>query len=83
MEFNFKFQSQFNHSVVEITPGDHNTNCVKLLTKPALAEFVSWDSNDFPRLVSDSSLPLLGRQLAIYANVRNFKLFVFEICAMF
>ncbi|KAB7503587.1 Tuberin [Armadillidium nasatum] len=64
-------KSQFNHSVVEITPGDHNTNCVKLLTKPALAEFVSWDSNDFPRLVSDSSLPLLGRQLAIHANLAS------------
>ena len=63
------FQTQFNHAVVEIVPGDLNTNLVRLLVKPELSKFVSWDKEGSIRLVSDDNLPVLTRQMAVHANV--------------
>nr|XP_045602296.1 tuberin-like isoform X2 [Procambarus clarkii] len=58
-------KGQFNHTVIEVVPGDHGSNCVSVLCRPELEEYVKIDN---PRIVSDASLPILVRQLALHAN---------------
>ncbi|KAK8725704.1 hypothetical protein OTU49_010698, partial [Cherax quadricarinatus] len=62
-------KGQFNHTVVEIVPADHSTNSVGLLCRPELMEFVGGGGN--PRLVSDTNLPILVRQLALHADLAS------------
>ena len=60
---------QFNHSVVEIRPGDHNTNSVGVINKQDMLDFIG--ENAAPRLVSDFNLAILVRQLALHANLAS------------
>lgn len=60
-------QGQFNHTIVEVVPADHSTNSVGVLCRPELADFVGGGGD--PRLVSDTNLPILVRQLALHADV--------------
>ncbi|XP_042230186.1 tuberin-like isoform X2 [Homarus americanus] len=62
-------KGQFNHTVVEVVPEDHSTNSVGLLCRPELMEFVGGGSD--PRLVSDTNLPILVRQLALHADLAS------------
>ncbi|KAK3852845.1 hypothetical protein Pcinc_040581 [Petrolisthes cinctipes] len=61
-------KGQYNHAVVEVQPGHHRTNTVQLLFCPELKEFMVQET---PRLVSDDSLPLLVRQLALHADLAS------------
>lgn len=52
---------------MEIVPGDHSTNSVGVLCRPELTDFVGGGGS--PRLVSDTNLPILVRQIALHADV--------------
>ncbi|XP_069184781.1 tuberin [Procambarus clarkii] len=62
-------KGQFNHTVVEIVPADYATNSVGVLGRPELMEFVGGSSDS--RLVSDTNLPILVRQLALHADLAS------------
>ncbi|CAL4134917.1 unnamed protein product [Meganyctiphanes norvegica] len=64
-------KGQFNHTVVEVVPQgeDHSTNSVGVLCKPELSDFVG--GNAEARLVSDTNLPILVRQLALHADLAS------------
>ncbi|XP_047476530.1 tuberin-like isoform X2 [Penaeus chinensis] len=62
-------KGQFNHTIVEVVPADHSTNSVGVLCRPELADFVGGGGD--PRLVSDTNLPILVRQLALHADLAS------------
>ncbi|XP_045114580.1 tuberin-like isoform X4 [Portunus trituberculatus] len=62
-------KGQFNHTTVEVVPGDHSTNSVGVLCRPELADFVGGGGS--PRLVSDTNLPILVRQIALHADLAS------------
>ncbi|XP_050694251.1 tuberin-like isoform X2 [Eriocheir sinensis] len=62
-------KGQFNHTTVEIVPGDHSTNSVGVLCRPELTDFVGGGGS--PRLVSDTNLPILVRQIALHADLAS------------
>ncbi|XP_071526616.1 tuberin-like isoform X3 [Panulirus ornatus] len=61
-------KGQFNHTVVEVTPGEHSINTVSVLCRPELKEYVGIDTH---RLVSDDNLPIVVRQLALHADLAS------------
>ena len=60
-------QGQFNHTVIEIVPNHKDTNTVTLHCK---TELLAYSKRTNPRLVSNHSLPLLVRQMAVHSDVR-------------
>lgn len=62
-------KGQFNHTIVEVVPGDHSTNSVGVLCRPELADFVGGGGS--PRLVSDTNLPILVRQIALHTDLAS------------
>ncbi|KAK7072996.1 Tuberous sclerosis 2-like protein, partial [Halocaridina rubra] len=60
---------QFNHTIVEVVPEDHSTNSVGVLCRPDLEDYVG--AGGEPRVVSDTNLPILVRQLALHADLAS------------
>lgn len=60
-------QGQFNHIVIEIVPNSGDTNTVELHCQPELLNYLKESKT---KLVSDASLPMLVRQMAVHSDVR-------------
>lgn len=61
-------KGQFSYACVEIQPLDHGSNQVTLRIRDELAEL---GLTGEPRVVSDSNLGILARQLALHANLAS------------
>ncbi|XP_053685229.1 tuberin isoform X2 [Sabethes cyaneus] len=67
-EYDLKtIKAQFNYACVVIEPMELESNRVFVLAKPDIAQHVC----SKPKVVSDSSAPLLARQMALHANLAS------------
>ncbi|XP_058457517.1 tuberin isoform X2 [Malaya genurostris] len=67
-EYDLKtIKAQFNYACVVIEPIELESNRVFVLARPDIAQHVC----SKPKIVSDSSAPLLARQMALHANLAS------------
>ncbi|XP_046660621.1 tuberin-like [Homalodisca vitripennis] len=59
---------QFNYTCVVVEPLDHNINLVSIKAKEELVQHIGHSE---PKLVSDQSVGLMARQLALHSNLAS------------
>lgn len=64
------FQGHFNYACIVIEPLELGCNLISIQTNDSIQKYFSHLE---PKIVSDSGAPLFARQLALHADVSNFK----------
>lgn len=68
-EYNLNtIKGQFNYACVIVEPMELNSNRIFVRSKEDVSRYVGYSE---PKIVSDSSAPLLARQLALHANLAS------------
>jgi tuberous sclerosis protein 2 len=66
----FLEQGQFNYACIVVQPLEMGSNLISIRAKGDIEDYFKHHE---PKIISDRGAPLLARQLALHANVREFK----------